>query len=36
VCEFTQSPEAVINSPYFPGDTLRARFEGSEWVCDLD
>ena len=36
VCEFTQTPEAVINNPYFPGDTLRARFEGTEWVCDLD
>ena len=36
VCEFTQTPEAVISNPYFPGDTLRARFENNEWVCDLD
>ena len=36
VCEFTHTPEAIISNPYFPGDTLRARFEGTEWVCDLD
>jgi len=36
VCTFTGAPEAVIDNPYFPDDTLRARFEGSEWVCDLD
>ena len=36
VCEFTQTPEAKIESPYFPGDTLRARYESTGWVCDLD
>ena len=36
VCEHTQTPEAEIDNPYFPGDTLRARFENNEWVCDLD
>jgi hypothetical protein len=36
LCKITQTPTAVIDNPYFPGDTLRARFEGTEWVCDLD
>jgi len=36
ICEFTQTPEAKIESPYWPGDTLRARYEGTGWVCDLD
>ena len=36
ICEFTQTPEAKIESPYFPGDTLRARYESTGWVCDLD
>ena len=36
VCEFTQTPQAKIESPYFPGDTLRARYESTGWVCDLD
>ena len=38
ICEFTQTPEAKIENPYFPGATLRARYEGIEhgWVCDLD
>jgi hypothetical protein len=36
VCEFTQAPEAIIENPYWKGDTLRARFEDGEWVCDLD
>jgi len=35
-CEYTQTPKALIESPYFTGDTLWARFEGTEWVCDLD
>lgn len=36
VCEHTQTPLAEIGNPYWQGDTLRARFEGQEWVCDLD
>ena len=36
VCEFTGAPSATIANPYFPGDTLVAKFETNEWVCDLD
>lgn len=36
ICAYTQTPLALIDNPYFPGDTLRARFEDGEWVCDLD
>ena len=36
VCEFTQTPMALIDNPWWPGDTLTARYEGTEWVCDLD
>jgi len=36
VCEFTGAPSATIANPYFPGDTLVAKFESNEWVCDLD
>ena len=36
ICEFTQTPQATIESPYWPGDTLRARYESTGWVCDLD
>jgi hypothetical protein len=36
ICEFSGRPTAKIASPYFPGDTLVAQFEGNGWVCDLD
>ena len=36
VCAHTQQPLAVIANPYWRGDTLMARFEGTEWICDLD
>ena len=36
VCSITQRPVAVIDSPYFPGDTLRAEYVNNEWLCDLD
>lgn len=36
VCELTQTPIALIDNPWWPGATLTARYEGTEWVCDLD
>jgi hypothetical protein len=29
-------PYAIVDNPFFPGDSLRANYESDEWVCDLD